>query len=53
MEDVLWTSSGRRLDVVLKKGRRDFHFRQICDVFETKIKTFLQRVCDVFVSAGK
>ena len=40
---------GRRLDDVFEKGRRDFHFRPIEDVFETKNKTFLQRLCDVFV----
>ena len=49
LEDVLRTSPGRRLIDVLKKGRRDFHFRPIWDVFETKIKTFLRRLCDVFV----
>ena len=36
----------------MKKGRRDFHFRPVEDVFETKIKTFLRRLCDVFVSVG-
>ena len=29
LEDVFRTSPGRRLDDVLKKGRRDFHFRPI------------------------
>ena len=52
-KEVLGTSSGRRLGDALKKGRRDFHFRPIFDVFETKIKTFLRRLCDVIVSAGK
>ena len=52
LEDVLRTSLGRRLEDVMKKGRRDFHFRPVEDVFETKIKTFLRRLCDVFVSAG-
>ena len=51
-KEVLKASSGRRLGDVLKKGRRDFHFRPIYDVFETKIKTFLRRLCDVIVSAG-
>ena len=50
---VFRTSSGRRLGDVFKKGRRDFHFRPIYDVFETKIKTFLRRLCDVILSAGK
>ena len=52
-KEVLGTSSGRRLGDALKKGRRDFHFRPIYDVFETKIKTFLRRLCDVILSAGK
>ena len=51
-KEVLRTSSGRRLGDVLEKGRRDFHFRPIYDVFETKIKTFLRRLWDVIVSAG-
>ena len=29
LKEVLKTSSGRRLDNVLNKGRRDFHFRLI------------------------
>ena len=45
------TSSGRLLGDVRKKGRRDFHFRPIYDVFETKFKTFLRRFCDAIVSA--
>ena len=51
-KEVLRASSGRHLGDVLKKGRRDFHFRPIYDVFETIIKTFLQCRCDVIVSAG-
>ena len=51
-KEVLRTSSGRRLGDVLEKDRRDFHFRPIYDVFETKIKTFLRRLWDVIVSAG-
>ena len=50
-KEVVRTSSGGRLDDVLKTGRRDFHFRPIYDVFETKIKTFLRRLCDVIVLA--
>ena len=50
--EVLRTPSGRRLGDVLEKGRRDFRFRPIYDIFETKIKTFL-RLCDVIVSAEK
>ena len=35
--EVLRTPSGRRLGDVLEKGRRDFRFRPIYDIFETKI----------------
>ena len=52
-KEALRTPFGRRLGDVLKEGRRDFHFRSIYDVFETKIKTLLRRLCDVIVSAGK
>ena len=52
LQDILRASPGRRLDDVLKKGHRVFHFRPIKDVFETKIKTFSRRLCDVFVSVG-
>ena len=52
-EDVfLKTSRGRLLKDFFKKGHRDFHFRPVYQVFETKIKTFLRRLCDTFVSAG-
>ena len=44
---------GRRLHEVLRKGSHEFHFRPMKDVFEIKIKTFLQCLCNVFVSAGK
>ena len=40
-------SLGRRLDDVLKNGRRNIHFRPIYDVFETKNKTFLRLICRV------
>ena len=43
-KEVLGTSSGRRLGDFLKKGRRDFHFRPIYDVFETKTLTSLCRL---------
>ena len=52
LKEVLRTSSGRRLDDVLKKGLCNFHYRPIQDAFETKIKAFLRRYCDIFVSAG-
>ena len=52
-KEVLRTSSGRRLGDVLKKDLRDFHFRPVYDIFETKIKAFLRRLYDVIVSAGK
>ena len=50
--DVLKTSPRRCLDEVLKNGRLNLHFRPIKDVLGNKIKTFLRRLYDVFVSAG-
>ena len=52
LKEVLRTSPERRLDDVLKKGLYNFHYRPTQDAFETKIKAFLRRYCDVFVSAG-
>ena len=49
-KEVLRTSCGKRLGDVLEKGRHFFHFKPIYDIFETKIKTFLRRLCDVIVS---
>ena len=51
-KEVLRMRSGKRLGDFFKKGRRDFHYRLIYNVFETNIKTFLRRLCDVIVSAG-
>ena len=54
LQEISWkTSLGRVLDNVLTKVRRDFHFRPILDVFETKNKTFLRRIYDVFVPVGQ
>ena len=52
VKEALRTSPGRRLDYVLKNGRRDFHFRPIKKVFEMQIKMNLRRLCDTFLSVG-
>ena len=48
LKEVLKTFPGRRLDDVLKTGRRDFHFRPIYDVFETKIEDVLRPLQNFF-----
>ena len=48
LKEVLKTFPGKRLDDVLKTGRRNFHFRPIYDVFETKIEDVLRPLQEFF-----
>ena len=47
LEDVLMTFPGRRLDDVLKKGRRDF----ISDQSKTPLRPKLRRFYNVFATS--